>query len=223
MGKPRRKKKKLQRSLPVPARVSKFKRLTQWCVGTILGLVLLGIIVNHLSDLIPNPFRYISHLIGKSDANALWYAAGIRNNLDHHLNVGIWMKTKGVWVVDGLEPGETKWFPDTGPLYMTIQGDMIYKTNPRIQLTHTYDGEECYELETSLFDHQPTSDEMKTSPTNRIDAILGGPSPKTISFVDGTELTFDVVGPTGLKLETLIPVKYEGKMAYPFQVPESKR
>jgi hypothetical protein len=186
-------------------------------------VILLGVIGNHISAVIPNPFRYFASRLTSTTTSQVWYGAAIRNNLHHTIDVGIWSNSRGIWIVDGLNSDETKWYQDTGPLFMDIQGDMILRQNPEIHLTHTYDGEECYELEMKAFDHAPSGEELKLSPLNRIDEILGGDSPKTISFVDGTKKTFEVFGPTGIKLQTLFPVKYKGETVFPFQVPHSNK
>src|SRR5205807_8756963 len=126
----------------------------------------------------------------------VWFACSVKNKMSHDVSIGIWEYSSASWGIDTLKPQQTKWVSDTGPLYMTILGDMIIQKNPRFDLTQTYEGQEAYELEAKSFDHKPNDDEVRSLSPNTIVAILGGQSPKTLNFVDGTSVTFDVFGPT---------------------------
>lgn len=204
---------------------SRATRIKQWCLGSVLGLLLLSVLGNHISSVIPNLFQYIyswypkAHQIQKEK---VWYAAGIQNKLKHRLAVAIWSDTEASWIGEGLESGETKWFSDTGPLYLSVQGDFILNRQPRFRLTHTYEGDEAYELETKTYDHKPTDDELKEIRPNKIGEILGGKLPKIVSFVDGTVIAFEVVGPTGINLHSVLPVVSEGQIVFPFQIPKDE-
>lgn len=202
---------------------SKVKRFTQWCLGTIFGLLLLAIIGNHISAVIPNPFQFVVNQFPQSQKPIVWYATSIKNSIKHEISVGVWSNTQTTFVVYTLQPEETKWFSEDAPIYMTIQGDMVAQQIPLVRVSHTYEGEEAYELIATTFDRQPSDDELKSVKPNNIIEIIGGPEPKIVSFVDGTEISFDVFGPRNEELNVILPIIAEGKYFYPFQVQNSKK
>jgi hypothetical protein len=228
--KPRRKKKSRtenpENKVPVKGSGSKFTRLKQWCLGTVLGLIVLSVIGNHISAVIPNPFRYLFNRSNQSvkKKEVLWYATGIKNGLKHFSNFSIWNNEDSSWHLDGYQPGETKWIVDIGPMYLSIAGDMIMDKEPRMRFHQTYQGPEIYELELKTFDHKPSDDELREIKPNIVTEILGGPWPKTLEFVDGASVTFDVFGPTGIKLKTIMPINGDaGPAVYPFQIPKEEK
>lgn len=161
---------------------SKVKRFTQWCLGTIFGLLLLAVIGNHISAVIPNPFQFVYNQFPQSQKPTVWYAAGIKNSMKHHVSVGIWSNTQATWTVYTLQPEETKWFSEDAPIYMTVQGDVIADQTPHVRISHTYGGEEAYELKAKTFDRKPTDEELKSGQPNRITEILGGPVTQNCQF-----------------------------------------
>jgi hypothetical protein len=216
----RRNRKRQARKQPAKKLGSKLSRMQKWCLGTVFGLLLLAVIGNHISAVIPNPFQYIFSRFQKTSQKQkeVWHAGGIKNSMKHEVSIGIWSHSKAAWEVDTLSPGQVKWYSDSGPFYMDVQGDMILSQNPRTRMTHTYTGQECYELESKTFDNQPNDEEIQSSLINRIEEIFGGPSPKVLNFVDGQEITFDIFGPTGIKAKILLPVISEGQGVFPFQI-----
>jgi hypothetical protein len=230
----RKRKKQIQRKAP-PAPIkkiletepnSKSKRITQWCLGSILGILIVSVIGNHISAVIPNPFSYFYRLFNSSTTEqktTVWYTASIQNKLSHTVSISTWKDSDFIWYGDTLKPDAIKQLSETGPIYLQIQGDFIAQLGENNRLTHTYEGVECYELEMKSFDHQPTDWEIKQSPVNKIDEIMGGPEPKVINFVDGTKVYFDVFGPTNVKLKALLPETYEGQMVYPFQMNKERK
>jgi hypothetical protein len=207
---------------PLPKAAStRLKLITQWCIGTIIGVLVLSVIGNHISAVIPNPFSYLYNLVRPTNTQQkriVWYTAGIQNKLNHELSITTWKDGNAVWYGETLKSGEIKLYSETGPIYIQIQGDFIAQLGEKPRLTHTYEGAECYELETKTFDHQPTDEEIKQAPVNKVEEVIGGPNPKVIKFVDGTKVTFDMFGPRNLKLRALLPEEYEGQMVYPFQL-----
>ena len=200
-------------------------RIKRWLLGSVLGILVLSVIGNHVSTVIPNPFQYVLRLFTDrvgSPAPEAWFAARVKNNIGHDLSVGTWSQSLTLWRVHTIKDGETLRIQDTGPIYLTIQGDLVGNVDPP-RLTHTYEGEECYELEIIKLPHSPNDEEINLAPLNRVEGVIGGPSPKTVSFLDGKKLSFDVIGPTGIRLKAMLPSYYEGQMIFPFQIPENKK
>lgn len=197
--------------------VSRFKA---WCLGTILGLLFLSVLGNHISDAIPNVFQLVYKQVFSSELNkkqGVWCAALLKNEIEHDLNFSVWSYEQRTWLIDTLRAGETRKLVETGPIYVGINGDNIYETKPRIKFSQTYEGPEVYELESHTFDQEPSNVENGNLKMNYITDIIGGPFPKVLKFVDGTTVTFDLFGPTGIKLKQQLPVTVGGQPIYPFQ------
>lgn len=217
-----RKKKTTKGKTTIGKTGSSFTRIQKWCLGTVVGLLLLGVIGNQISAVIPNPFQLVFGRFQQSrqkHSSETWFAGGVKNSLNRSVSIGTWSHTEAVWLLDTLQPGETRRLVETGPLYLIMQGDLVLQKSP-FYFTHTYDGEESYELETNSLDHQPNNEELESSPLSHITKVLG--SKKTLCFLDGTKMTFDIAGPTGLRPKTILPVKTEDQLVFPFQIPKGK-
>jgi hypothetical protein len=178
-----------------------------------------------MSAVIPNPFSYLYNLVRpahKQQKKTVWYTAGVQNKLKRDLSISTWKDSADGWHADTFKPDQVKRYSETGPVYIQIEGDLIGQLGKHPRFSHTYEGVECYELEVQTFDHQPTDEEIRQAPINRVEEIIGGPHPKEIQFVDGTRITFDVFGPTNIKLKALLPEEYEGQVVYPFQLNKDK-
>lgn len=194
-------------------------RIKAWLLGSVFGVLLLGVIGNQLSASIPNPFEiardFIVSALGKKQT-IVWYVAGVKNSLKHEVSLAFWSKGSGyrTWVIDTLQPEETKWLVEDAPIYVMVQGEMIANLEPE-RMTHTYDGEEAYQLECATFDSEPSEQQMADLKPNRIDRMFG--SRKIIPFVDGSKVGFEMFGGSNEILPTVLPIKAEGDYFFPFE------
>jgi hypothetical protein len=180
-----------------PHRTGQF---TRWCLGTILGVLVLSVIGNLISATVPNVFVWTWKKIFRVHQQKIWQAAAIKNDLEHQVALTVWSDSQGMWIGDTWNDGDIKTFVEENPIRVMIQGDFVAQLQPP-RLTHTYEGTEAYVLESTLFDHEPTTEELTTLKPNRIVKIIGGPNPKSIPFVDGALIPFDVLNPLGKRLK----------------------
>jgi hypothetical protein len=222
MNRKGRKKKTAKGKTTIKKTGSKFIQIQKWCLGTILGLLVLAVVGNQISAVIPNPIQFIFSQFQQSHQkheSKTWFAGGVKNSLNRAVSIGTWSHSQALWLIDTLQPSETRWYLEPGPIYLIMQGDLIVQKHP-FYFTHTYDGEECYELETNFFERQPNNEEIEASSLTRVTEVLG--AKKTLYFLDGTKITFDIFGPTGLRPKILLPAKIEDRLVFPFQIPKGK-
>jgi len=201
--------------------LSHWTRAQKWLLGSVVGVILLGVLGNQLSNIVPNPFQYIlrSLRVSPPDTHG-WYAARIQNRLERELSYMIRSYKDTIWQGDTLRSGEIKAFSDTGPLYVVLQGDFFALLGSQKELrhlTHTYGGMEAYELVVARFPIEPISKQLDKAPLSHVDKVLGGSKPKVLTFADSPDIPFSVVGPNGLKLPTVIPAIVNDEPVYPFQ------
>gem|GEM_PF-6925530 len=191
--------------------------LRNWCLGTILGVVIVSVVANLISDALQTPISELFHRWPKSRLYQ-WQAAPIMNDTNREISIEVWNSRKHVWELDTLASRATKPFWDTGPVYMIVQGDMIYEQVPRERITHTYKGDECYELSGTVFEHEPSDVEITALAPNRIVQIIGmGPNTRVLTFVQGPSINFEVMLPNGNTAKTLLPEVKGGLIVYAFQ------
>jgi hypothetical protein len=193
------------------------KSVRNWFLGTVLGVIILSVIANLISNAVPNPIdRLLRRWRGSPPPE--WHAAAIMNDTSRSISIGVWEHGGVIWGIYTLGPRTMKTFWDTGPIYIKVQGDMIYEQVPRERLTHTYEGNECYELFGPVFTHKPTETEMSAVKPNRIVEIIGtGANTKVLKFAGGIPINFEVLWPNGAAARTLLPEVKGGMIVYSFQ------
>jgi hypothetical protein len=193
------------------------KSVRNWFLGTVLGVIVLSVVANLISNAIPNPIdRLLRQWRGVPPPQ--WHAAVIMNDTTREISIGVWEHGGVIWGIYTLGPRTTKTFCDTGPIYIKVQGDMIYEQEPRERLTHTYEGNECYELSGPVFTRKPTDTEIRGLKANRIVEIIGkGANTKVLKFAAGPSINFEVVWPNGAAAKTLLPEVKGGMIVYSFQ------
>lgn len=197
-----------------------------WLLGSVFGVLLLGVIGNQLSASIPNPFEiareFFISTFGEKE-KIIWHAAGVKNALKHEVSLGFWSRSEKdgprTWMIETLQPEETTWLVEDAQIYLMVQGEMVANFNPE-RMTHTYEGEEAYELECATFDSKPSEQQLADLKPNRIDRMFG--SRKIIPFVDGSKVGFEMFGGSGKILPTVLPITAEGNYFYPFQQPSER-
>lgn len=193
------------------------KSVRNWFLGTVLGVIVLSVVANLISNVIPNPIDRLLRQWRRIPPPH-WYGAAIMNDTSREISIGVWNSHRQVWEIDTLGVRKTKPFWDNGPIYIDIQGDMIYEEQPRKRITHTYEGNECYELLGTFFAREPNDSEINSLKPNRIVEIIGvGPNTKELTFVKGPSINFEVVWPNGAAARSLLPEVKGGMIIYSFQ------